>query len=224
MATATFSMPFKTVRPPKRTSKNTQHNQYGLIILGNSGAGKSFLANVLVGYDAFKHEFSSTAVTADTEYVEVNIGHFPLAIFNIPGLIEANQERINLNKAEIDRAFQERPNSVVMFVFGHQNGRIRDEDVVAFNVINAAYPFRSESLIIVVNGIPKRRPKDYEGSTLVLLQKLLVNTNVNSQNLCFLDHVDENSAQERQILKENLLKVSLRVYESIMSFYSYLSF
>ena len=213
---------FKKFRPTKRTDgRNTQQGQYGLIILGNSGVGKSFLANILVGHEAFTHAFSSTSVTVDTEYVEVQIGGLPLAIFNIPGLIEAEQERIDLNKIDIDKAFEERPNSVIMFVFGHQNGRIRDEDVVAFNAINAAYPFRPESLVIVVNGLPKTRPSDYEGGTLVLLQKLLVDTYVHSGNVCFLDGIDANSMQEKQILKENLLRVSSNICDN-RNDYSYL--
>jgi GTPase SAR1 family protein len=189
--------------------------KYGLIILGNSGVGKSFLANVLVGHEAFAHAFSSSAVTHETEFIEVHIGGLPLAIFNIPGLIEAEQERINLNKVEIDKAFSQRPNSVILFVFGHQNGRVRDEDVVAFNAINAAYPFRPESLVIVVNALPKDRPKDYEGSTFVLLQKLLPNTKVTNDNVCFLDSINVNDAREKQYLKEQLLKVRITTARKI---------
>ncbi|CAF0769526.1 unnamed protein product [Didymodactylos carnosus] len=182
-------------------------NQHGLIILGNSGVGKSFLANILLGREAFVHKFSSTSVTHSTEFEEIQIGYHPLAIFNIPGLIEAEQERIDLNKKEIDKAFAQRPNSIVMYVFGQQGGRIREEDVVAFNAINAAYPFRSKSLVLVVNGIPKKkRESDYEGTTLVLLQQLLKGVDVNNRNLCFLDFIDEDDQSEKQRIKEQLLQ------------------
>ncbi len=191
------------------------HNsrQYGLIILGNSGVGKSFLANILLGREAFNHEFSSTSVTHATEFQEVIVGYISLAIFNIPGLIEANQERIDLNKREIDKAFAQRPNSIVMYVFGQTNGRIKDEDVVAFNAINEAYPFQPESLVLVVNGLPKRRPANYEGSTLVLLQQLLKGVDWNKPNLCFLDHINDENPEEKQHLKERLLRVSFEVSE-----------
>ena len=66
-------------------------NKFGLIILGNSGVGKSFLANILLGREAFKHEFSARSVTHRTEYQEVTIDENDYAIFNIPGLIEADQ-------------------------------------------------------------------------------------------------------------------------------------
>ncbi|CAF1139719.1 unnamed protein product [Adineta ricciae] len=70
--------------------------QFGLIILGNSGAGKSFLANILLGREQFAHKFTSRSVTHETEFAAITIGHYQLAIFNIPGLIEASQERIHL--------------------------------------------------------------------------------------------------------------------------------
>jgi hypothetical protein len=187
------------------------NRKYGLIILGNSGVGKSFLGNILLGRDYFQHEFSPSSVTHATEYQEIIVGYFPLAIFNIPGLIEAEQPRIDLNKREIDKAFTERPNSIVMYVFGHENGRIKNEDVVAFNAINAAYPFRPESLVLVVNGLPKKRPANYEGTTLVLLQQLLKNVDVNKRNICFLDHINDENPKEKQDLRERLLQVSSKV-------------
>ena len=124
-------------------------DKYGLIILGNAGVGNSFLGNILLGREAFAHEFSAGSVTHTTEYHEIEIGDFTLAIFNIPGLIEADQNRIDLNKKEIDKAFLSRPNSIVLYVFGNQRGRLRDEDIIAFNAINAAYLFREESLVLV---------------------------------------------------------------------------
>ena len=188
-------------------SKDTAEEP-GIIILGNSGVGKSFLANILVGHEAFAHRFSAQSVTHETASVRAIINDLPFKVFNVPGLIEAEQERIDLNKIEIDKAFRERPDSVVIFVFGHQNGRIRDEDVVAFSAITAAYPFRPESLMIVVNGLLLDRPHTYEGTLLVLLQCLLKDNISLDSNFCFLDHVDGNDTTGIEILKESLQKVS----------------
>jgi len=66
-------------------------NQFGLIILGNSGVGKSFLANILLDKEIFKHDFSARSVTHRTEYQQITIGDHDYAVFNIPGLIEADQ-------------------------------------------------------------------------------------------------------------------------------------
>ncbi|CAF4883175.1 unnamed protein product, partial [Rotaria sp. Silwood1] len=106
---------------------------------------------------------SPTPVTTVTESIEYTINNTTYVIFNIPGLIEAKQEQIDLNKQEINKAFQLCPNAVVIYVFGNQSGRIRNEDIVAFHALNNAYPFASKSLVLVVNGIPVDREENYEG-------------------------------------------------------------
>ncbi|CAF4980690.1 unnamed protein product, partial [Rotaria sp. Silwood1] len=125
------------------------------------------------GKDAFKHEFSARSVTHRTEFEELKFDNCTYAIFNIPGLIEADQTRVDLNKREIDHAFSKRPNSLIIYVFGHQNGRIRDEDAVSFNAINKAYPLNIKSLLLVVNSLPADRPKTYEGEVMLMLQDII---------------------------------------------------
>ena len=176
----------------------------GLIILGNSGVGKSFLANVLLGQEAFVHIVAPRAVTTQTEFKEINLGNETYAIFNVPGLIEADQQRIEMNKSEIDKAFRERPTSLILYVFGSQGGRIRDEDVVAFNALNKAYPFDPKSLMLVVNGLPKDRPKNYEGEVVVLLEQLI---KMPCRSLCTLDTINKNDPHEKQKLKNKLLQI-----------------
>ncbi|CAF0951601.1 unnamed protein product [Adineta ricciae] len=54
-----------------------------------------------------------------------------------------NQEAVDQNKQEIYKAFQQCPNSVVAFVFsGGSSGRVKDEDLVAFNAIHKAFHFQ----------------------------------------------------------------------------------
>ena len=178
--------------------------ELGIIILGNTGVGKSFLANILIGEEAFVHNVSPRAVTTETEFREIRMGNETYAIFNIPGLIEADQKRIDMNKREIHKAFAQRKMSLILYIFGSQGGRIRDEDVVAFNAIDKAYPFKPESLVLIVNGLLKDRPRTYEGEVIVLLEELIKRS---CANLCVLDAINKNNLYERQQLKEKLLQV-----------------
>ena len=186
-------------------SEQSLPERCGLIILGNSGVGKSYLANRFLQQESFVHQTSATAVTTLTEFIEYTSGNTTYMIFNIPGLVEADQEKIETNKREIGKAFEQCPNAVVIYVFGTQKGRIRNEDVIAFNALNDAYPFDKKSLVLVVNGIPRQnRASNYEGETIVLLQKML-QTEL-PKNICFLDDIDVNNAQEEKQLRQKLIQ------------------
>jgi hypothetical protein len=174
----------------------------GLIILGNSGVGKSFLANILLESETFSHKFAPGAVTTKTEQAETSFGEHTFAIFNIPGLIEADQTQIDRNKEEIDKAFLQQPNSLILFVFGEQGGRIRNEDVVAFQAINKAYQFKMESLVIIFNNLPKDRDSDYEGAVITCLRDTL---KLNFDKICFLDRINKSSSTEREGLRKTIL-------------------
>jgi adenylate kinase family enzyme len=178
----------------------------GLILLGNSGVGKSFLANRLLNDDeAFESKFSARSVTRHTEWKDMTtaIGKYIYSVANIPGLVEANQKLIDENRHEIMKAFEQCPFAIVLFVFGHKNGRIPDEDLVAFMRINDAYEFTLESLLLIVNGIPSNRPDDYEEKTAQLLHEL---THVNKTHIYFI---------ENTTLEKSKRDIHNRLYEAI---------
>ena len=180
----------------QRTTPNTSTSKHGLLLLGNSGVGKSFIGNVILGQDVFDHECNSASVTHETEFEDYIVGNASYAVFNIPGLIEADQAAVDRNKAEIYKAFQQRPNSVVAFVFtGGSGGRIRDEDVVAFKSINAVYNFKPDSLILIVNDLPLNRLPNYEGVTAVKLEGLV---NIPNVRICFLDRITKTELRKSE--------------------------
>jgi predicted GTPase len=187
-------------------------NSVGVIILGNSGVGKSYLGNVILGREVFKHEYQGTAVTVNTEYQKSSFNKQTYAIYNIPGLIEAEQELIDLNKREIDVAFRQHPNAVVLYVFGTNNGRIRNEDVVAFNALNEAYPFSQKSLVVIVNNVNPNRPKDYEDKTRTALSSLL---KMHLPHLCFVMEIRQ--ASEEKLLRQQLEKIITSAMPTIHS-------
>jgi hypothetical protein len=179
-----------------------------IILLGNSGVGKSFLANRLLDDDqAFESRFSARSVTHQTEwknYVTAN-GLTQYIVGNIPGLVEANQKFIDENRIEIMKAFEQHPWAIVLFVFGHKNGRIPDEDIVAFTRINDAYEFPSKSLLIIVNGIPPNRPNIYEEKTKELLHELI---HIDDNHIYFIEKAttDEDKTIIHRQLHEAIAK------------------
>jgi len=185
-----------------------------LIFLGNSGVGKSFLANRCLGNEKFQHKCKPTAVTTQTDYSEISYDDRQYRVFDVPGLVEAKQDAIERNKKEIYKAFDICPNSMVLFVFGTQGGRIRNEDVIAFNALNDAYPFESKSLAIVVNSIPNDHDEDYEGETIVLLKQLL-NMQDACRNICFLENIDKKDTNAIEQLRQKLFEVILQIQPKV---------
>ena len=186
----------------------------GLIIVGNSGVGKSYLANLILGRQHFKHDFSARSVTHRTESVTCILGERHYRIYNIPGLIEGDAERIVLNRHEIDRAFgeQKEKSLIVIYVFGHQNGRIRNEDVVTFRAIHNAYTFCRSSLIIIINALPPNRPETYNEDTQAALITLL---GMQPDQICFIDRLSSAEIHHEDVRKQlihTILNVRPRIH------------
>lgn len=186
----------------------------GLIILGNNGVGKSFLANIILGeHHHFKHGFSAESLTNRTESVTCLLREKYFRVYNIPGLIEGDEERMNLNKREISRAFEEQKDNplIITYVFRHQNGRIRNEDIVTFRAIHNAYGFSADSLITIINSLPPNRPDTYNEDTQTTLIHLL---GMKPAQICFIDHLNTDHIHHksvRQYLIDTIVNVHPRI-------------
>jgi len=123
--------------------------------------------------EAFVHKFSPNSVTSVTEFQTLEFEDTSIAVFNIPGLIESNQAAIDRNKIQIHKAFELRPVSIILYVFGNQGGRIREEDLIAFQAIDQAYKIDREALCFIVNDLDKDRPDEYDGETTLTLMSHL---------------------------------------------------
>lgn len=175
----------------------------GLLILGNSGVGKSYLANVILNRQKFKHELRPRSVTSYTENAPLIVGKNVIEVFNIPGLIENDPELISRNKTEIAKAFQQQPFCVICFVFSSQGGRIRNEDVVAFHALDKAYHLERRSLCFVVNDVPAIRCSDYEGETV----GELLSIPADQLRVCFCDPLAANDVAWQRKMRSRLLDV-----------------
>lgn len=79
---------------------------YHLILVGNSGVGKSYLANIFLGENRFVHQVSVESVTTEVETLEAIFPWGKLVIYNIPGLLEADETNLERNKQALAQAFQ----------------------------------------------------------------------------------------------------------------------
>jgi hypothetical protein len=149
-----------------------------IITAGNSGVGKSFIDNIIVGEDVFLHKYRPSSVTRETEFVVTNLDGKIATVYNIPGLVESNKDNVALNKIEIEKAFLGKSAQVILFVFGvGDGGRIRDEDFATFLAMNKAYEFSKYSLVFVFNNVkPFKLAKDrdeYQSMAIINMKELL---------------------------------------------------
>ena len=185
----------------KKTEPMTTTN--GLIILGNTGAGKSFIGNLILNREAFVHECNADSVTHKTEFCEFSEGPIQFSIFNIPGLIENEQAAVERNKVEIHKAFGIRPKSIVAFVFNAgAGGRITEDDIIAFHAIKKVYSFESKSFLAIVNDLPPNRPPNYDTDAKAKLEKSLGLQNI---EVCCLHRINQQEAAGRSELRQKLL-------------------
>lgn len=128
-----------------------------VLFQGNSGKGKSFLLNALLGEPVFRHAFQPGYVTDKCEFALYVVGDTAYVLCNVPGLIEADPVNIARNTQCTQEAFEILPEActIVVFVMGGEvGGRLTAEDVEAYravcNYVPALAPMMSA---IVVNGV-----------------------------------------------------------------------
>jgi len=127
----------------------------GVLLIGNSGVGKSLLVNLILRREHFRHAQEAVSVTDKVEWVHgyalLNGDMRKIALFNIPGLIEADEANFSRNKVALTNAFAKQKQHVTVFVFGNNNGRLQADDVDAFIKVTKVYALQAQSLVVVFN-------------------------------------------------------------------------
>ena len=122
-----------------------------VLLLGNTGRGKSFLCNSLIKDVRFASHFSAKSVTERNDFFAVLLRRIPnsqqevaipYVIYDVPGLIEMSEENIVRNQTMITKAIADRPEArtLVVFVFGTQAGRIMGEEIAAYKAVQNHVP------------------------------------------------------------------------------------
>jgi GTPase SAR1 family protein len=162
----------------------------GIIVLGNSGVGKSFICNLLIDEQIFDSEFRPEACTTLSSHHSFNRNRSNYTIWNVPGLIEVDQKSIDGNKEEINRAFLENSYAYVIFVWTEKSGRLQYDDIIAFNALNEAYRFPAQSVMFVFNNIPSDRNPEYDERLKFTLSKMLNTFDSAVKRMLFLEKIN----------------------------------
>ncbi len=119
-------------------------------------------------------------------------------------LIEANQDRIDENKREIERAFKECSNSIVLFLRSQSVAK-QNDDVIAFNALYEAFEFPESSLAFVVNNLPLSRPAVYDSNFISTLSTMLAPQTYSVSHFVFVDNIEDLQSAAAVTTRLNLL-------------------
>eukprot|EP00727_Mastigamoeba_balamuthi_P004862 m51a1_g14374 hypothetical protein (903) ;mRNA; f:258739-266320 len=171
-----------------------------VVVVGNSGVGKSFLANVLLGHESFAHSASAGSVTSRVEW-EASRGRSgrALEVYNTPGLIEADAGSVGRNKRCIREAFETHAGlrCLVLFVFSAgTGGRVAAEDVSGWEAVKGFLQPEarrcSAAIAFVVNQVPALdsgpERDDYQAGVVRTLAAMCGATSFSGRTL-FVDYI-----------------------------------
>eukprot|EP01039_Chlorochromonas_danica_P007907 gene7907-8723_t len=138
-------------------------------MVGNAGAGKSLLANILLKKNRFISKFQAKQVTTVFDEDSIVEKGKELVIIDVPGLLDTDPEVEERNIKQLQEAFKQHNKQIVMFVFNvNGGGRITPTDLSTFVLLFEAYKFNQQSVIFVVSGVSnevysdKEKLRDYE--------------------------------------------------------------
>lgn len=148
----------------------TADPQY-LLLVGNSGVGKSFIGNALLGTDTFRSSFqvdSLTRAVQRSSVVDPGSGQHWVVV-DMPGLIEANAESLRSNEEEMGKAFamaSGRP-VVVAFVITLEGGRMQPDQLgTVRELMSRVQGLSGSNSLIIANKIDDDAPENGIRQTL----------------------------------------------------------
>ncbi|CAF1233179.1 unnamed protein product [Adineta steineri] len=193
-------------------SDASKKRRLGIIILGNTGPGKSYIGNLLCGREVFKSSFQAKSVTREAVSETIKLGEYEMDFVDTPGLVELDQKKIENNIAEIEKAFQMNPISVVIFVWSQTNGRPSPVDIIAFKSLFASYQFPRICMLHIINNVPKEEASDsYKRSfvdevagSLISYGMDVTKTPLHYDNFILVKHIKPIDTNEINEMREDL--------------------
>ncbi|KAF9970309.1 hypothetical protein BGZ73_007007 [Actinomortierella ambigua] len=133
-----------------------------VLLIGNTGTGKSFLLNSIGG--RFQSGFNpSSGLTKTSTYCYVMINGNKVRLIDAPGLLEASGERMIANSRAITEALRMKGGFKLIFVLPECGGRVLPAELYTIGKVMAAIEY-SIDVGIIINKVSEEDMKRYAES------------------------------------------------------------
>ncbi|KAF9971438.1 hypothetical protein BGZ73_005628 [Actinomortierella ambigua] len=133
-----------------------------VLLVGNSGVGKSYLLNSVGGN--FKSGFNIVdGLTTEISYCDVTIGGATVRLIDVPGLLEATDEKVAQNAVAITKALRMKGGFKLILVLPECAGRIQPSDLYTIGKVLSSIGF-SIDVGLIINKVHEDDLENYADS------------------------------------------------------------
>ncbi|KAG0266168.1 hypothetical protein DFQ27_000120 [Actinomortierella ambigua] len=119
-----------------------------VLLIGNTGVGKSYLLNSIGG--TFRSGFSAVdGLTTAYSYCDVKVGTVIVRLIDTPGLLEATDKNVARNAKAITDALHTRGGFKLIFVLPECGGRLLPSDLFMIGKVLSAIDFSIDVGLII---------------------------------------------------------------------------
>jgi GTPase Era involved in 16S rRNA processing len=139
------------------------NGKLSLILVGNIGAGKSFIGNILVGREVFNSRTCPTSVTSEAQIESIDLNP-KIIVIDLPGFDDPDPESLQSIKQQIKEAIETKSSSQLLLCVlsvASSNGRVRPSDQETCNLIRDSYGFGVDQTIVIVNQVRERELESF---------------------------------------------------------------
>jgi GTPase Era involved in 16S rRNA processing len=134
-----------------------------LVLVGNIGAGKSFIGNLLVNRESFNSKTCSTSVTSEAQAEPVG-DNSNILVIDLPGFDDPSPDTLKKIKQQIKKGIETKSSSQLLLCVlsvGGSGGRVRPSDQDTCNLVKDSFGFGVDQTIVIVNQVRERELESF---------------------------------------------------------------
>jgi len=122
-----------------------------IVLIGNTGVGKTHILNSFFGDKIWDSKVSITAVTTTIGYKDLKVGLSVYRFYNIPGIMEDDEKNVQENINKMKEVLNEEGTTLLIYVLVLQSGRLNSNDCQVINTLKDSYNLEGKNFLYLIN-------------------------------------------------------------------------